>query len=151
MAILQRIMQEQRITHRLKSYWDLIKKDERYPDIHRFNVGAVEDVWPSCFRVSVSPGTPPGFTYEYMGEELAMMYGHDLTGLTVDKRMAHFPGSVLHERLDNIMLKKEPMQDSGHLINYDGKMIRYRACLLPFGNERDGITHIICGLTCRFF
>lgn len=146
-------MQEQRITRRLQTYWDRLKKeDEAYPDIHRFNHTVVEDIWPFCFRVSVGNDKPAHFTYEYMGEELSKIYGHDLTGVTVDPRVSHFPGSVLHLRLDNVVQSGGvPMQDNGHLINFDGKLIRYRACLLPFGSERDGLTHIIGGLSCRFF
>ncbi|MGE3714041.1 MAG: hypothetical protein AB7F82_05880 [Alphaproteobacteria bacterium] len=145
-------MQEQRLTVRLRSYWDMVRKDQPYPDIHRFNTSAIEDIWPFCFRVSINHTRPPTFTYEYMGEELVKLYGHDLTGLTVSPKMAHFPGSMLHQRLENLLqLGGQPMQDNGHLINFDGKLIRYRACLLPLGNERNGITHIICGLSCRYF
>jgi hypothetical protein len=144
-------MQEQRLTYRLQTYWDMLKKDKHFPDARKFDVGAVEDIWANCFRVSVNKTHPPTFTYEYMGENVSAAYGKDLQGMTVDPRMAFFPGSVLHRRLENIVHMKIPMQDNGHLINYDGKIIRYRACLLPLGTEKDGVTHIICGLSFRYF
>mgnify|MGYP002786137991 CR=1 FL=1 len=142
-------MQEQRLTFRLQNYWEQIRKENEFPDIRQFNASIVEDIWPFCFQVSIGKKTPPTFTYDYMGEKLADVYGRNLTGLTVDPRMAHFPGSILSGGLTNVIHRRIPMQDNGHLINYDGKMVRYRACLLPFGNERDGLTHIIAGLSCR--
>ena len=144
-------MHEQRLTFRLKSHWDALRKDEPLPDIHHFHTDAVEDLWPFCFKVRIDGNRPPQFTYEYMGEELKKLYGHDMTGMTVNRKMAHFPGSVLHERLDNVVSTRTAMQDQGHLINYDGKLIRYRACLLPFGNKQGELTHILCALSCRFF
>lgn len=143
-------MQEQRLTFRLKSHWDALRKDQPFPTINQFNPQAVDDLWPFCFKVKITNSRPAQFTYEYMGEELAKLYGHDMTGMTVNRRVAHFPGSVLHERLENVLTTKNAMQDQGHLINYDSKLIRYRACLLPFGKEGE-LTHIICALSCRQF
>ena len=144
-------MQEQRLTYRLQSYWDMLRKDKQFPDPHKFDISAVEDIWPSCFRVSVGKQHPTTFTYEYVGEEVSAAYGKDLTGMTVDPRVSFFPGSVLHRRLENIVHTPKPMQDNGHLINYDGKIVRYRACLLPMGTEKDGLTHILCGVSFRYF
>jgi hypothetical protein len=145
-------MQEKRITHRLFKYWESVRKAQDLPDILRFNTGAIEDVWPYCFKLVVSRhGNSPSFSYEYMGKPVAELYGRDLTGLVVDQSTKQFPGNVIHHKFDEVLNAKVPLNDDGHLVNEKGELIKYRACILPFGSEKKGVTHIVVGLSCRFF
>ncbi len=144
-------MDEKRITQRLLNYWKTTAKGTKYPDIKRLNTAVIEDIWPFCFRVAIIPGTMPTYRYEYMGQEIIELYGRDLTNQVVDSRMAAFPGAVLHEKLDNVVATGEPLSDDNHMVGLTGKLIKYRACMLPFGNEQSGVTHIVTGLSCRFF
>ncbi len=143
--------EEKRITLRLMGYWDSLHKDNLLPDIKKFNPHSIEEIWPYCFRVSLQPGKAKAYKYDYMGPPLARLYGQDMTNLTVDTRMSNFPGSVLHGRLDEVTETKSPAKDENHMLTAEGKMVKYRACLIPFGNEKKGVTHIVAGLTCRFF
>lgn len=144
-------MQEHRLTLRLMRYWELIRKGRTYPEIIQFNAAAVEEIWPYCFRVSVQSQAVPHYAYEYMGEVIAGLYGRDLTGMVVNRHMKQFPGAVLHGKLDHVVASNEPLLDEGHFVTEQGKLIKYRACLLPFGNEKKGLTHIVVGLSCRVF
>jgi hypothetical protein len=143
--------EEKRITVRLMTYWGSLNKSEGLPDIKKFNPHNIEEVWPYCFRVSIQPGKARTYKYDYMGTPLAKLYGQDLTNMTVDSRMSSFPGAMLHTRLDEVAISKIPIQDENHLLTAEGRLIKYRACLLPFGDGKHGVTHIIAGLTCRFF
>lgn len=144
-------MEEHRLTRRLTSYWNLIKKDRGFPDIIQLNTAAIEDVWPYCFQVGVDPSTGTAFKYEYMGEPIAKLYGDDLTGRTIEKNARDFPGAVIHNKLPEVAQSQKPMNDEGHFVSVTGKLIKYRACILPFGTEAEGITHIVVGLSCRVF
>lgn len=145
-------MQEQRLTRRVLKYWEMVRKDAPIPEIRRLNTAAIEDVWPSCLQVNVNNrGKIPVYTYEYMGAPIAAIYGRDLTGMVVDQTTKQFPGKVLHNRFNDILDKKVPMHDDGHFLSEHGKLIKYRACLLPFGTAQKGVTHIVVGLTCRYF
>lgn len=144
-------MIEQRLNRRLMKYWNLVRKARPLPEIQQFNPAAIEDVWPFCFRVSVDRRHRLSFKYEYMGEPIAKIYGQDLTDMTVDCRMKHFPGAVIHQKLADVVEKGAPLIDEGHFMAQQGYLIKYRACILPFGNTKKGMTHIVVGLSCRYF
>jgi hypothetical protein len=144
-------MEEHRLTRRLLSYWNLIRKDKEFPDIVHLNTAAIEDVWPYCFQVGVDPRKHTGYKYEYMGEPIAKLYGDDLTGRTIEKNAKDFPGAVIHNKLPEVAHSHAPLHDEGHFIAKNGNLIKYRACILPFGYPKEGVTHIVVGLSCRVF
>ena len=145
-------MQEQRLTRRVLKFWNMVRKHHDMPEIMRFNPAALEDIWPHCFRIVVEArGKNTVYKYEYMGEAITGIYGRDLTDMVVDQHAKNFPGSVLHPRFNEILHEKRPLHDDGHFINEGGKLIKYRACILPFGDGKKGVTHIVVGLTCRYF
>lgn len=145
-------MQEKRLSARLLSYWDRVRKDDDVPDFRKFNTGAVEDIWSHCFHVSVaSQAKKPVYKYEYMGPAIAEAYGRNLTGVIVDQATRQFPGKVIHKRFNEIVRSATPLHDEGHFINDNGSIVKYRACILPFGTPKRGITDIVVGLSCRSF
>lgn len=143
--------QEQRLTFRLKAYWDKAKKANAMPDIRHFNSAVIEDLWPNCFQVSLMPGTQISYKYDYMGRPLIDLYGKDLTGMMLDEHSPEFPGMIIHKKLLGVVQSGVPLQDEGNFLTRQSKMIKYRACLLPFGTAADGVTHIIVGLSYRAF
>lgn len=144
-------MREQRVTLRLLQYWELIRKGRDIPEIHVLNPTAIEDIWPYCFRVKVEGAAPNlSYKYEYLGEPIAKLYGRDLTSQTVDQNMTQFPGGVIHKQLGGVITNPSPQHHDGHFVSDGNKLIKYRACLLPFGNK-EKVTHIVTGLSCRFF
>ena len=110
----------------------------------------MEDLWPYCFRVSVEDAEEPNFTYEYMGDELKKLYGSDMTGLTITHNMRGFIGAVIHKKIQEVTQSLAPAQDEGFFVNGKGQLIKYRSCVLPFGNQQK-LTHIIVGLSYRQF
>lgn len=145
-------MQEQRLTLRLKSYWDLIRKENDNPDILHFNTGVVEDLWPNCLKVSVSgQGKYKIFQYDYMGEQLIKLYGKDLTGQMVDRGSSEFIGMVISSKLDTVAANRSLLLDDGHFFTRNSKMVKYRSVLLPFSNKKEVVTHVIVGVSYRVF
>lgn len=144
-------MDEHRLTRRLLNYWEMVRKDRTCPEIYNFNTAAVEDVWPYCFQVSVDSRKGIRYRYEYMGKPIVDLYGLDLTGEAVDHGTKDFPGAVIHKKLAEVLEKQTPLSDEGHFPSKKGKLIKYRACLLPFGNPENGVTHVVVGLSCRSF
>ena len=144
-------MDEKRLTMRLTSYWERLRKNKEIPLFSAANGHTVSDVWPYCFIVSVIKKKDAQYKYEYMGEPIQKLYGRDLTGLIVDQKMTQFPGGVIHKRLGDVISQRGYVRDEGHLLNDRGQLIKYRACMLPFGNRKQEVTHILVGLSCRFY
>jgi hypothetical protein len=141
-------MREQRLTLRLQRYWDRLRRTSNIPEIQRFNAEAIDDIWPHCFKISIAG---KHYQYDYMGEPITKLYGRDLTGEMADLRMKQFPASVVHGHLQDVLATHQPAYGDGHLVNNDGRLIKYRSCFLPFGNMKRGVTHIVVGLSYRVF
>ncbi|MEQ1790360.1 MAG: PAS domain-containing protein [Rickettsiales bacterium] len=147
-------MLDKRLTVRLEKYWQHIKKDEEIPDFRRNNPAMIEDMWEQCFVLSVIPPMGKAYKYEYLGVKIRKMYGGDLTGMSVDLKSKQFPNSAIVPRLQTIsslLDMKTPQECSGEMPTIDGKFIKYRTILLPFGNEKSGITHVVAGVSYREF
>jgi hypothetical protein len=140
------------LTARLIEHWHCVRKDKPLPEMARFNPGPVDDLWPQCFLVSIEGrGKRPLFKYEYMGEAIVQLYGRDLTGCYADERVAQFPGAIVCRGLGPAATHRQPLEEDGFFINEQGRLVKYRACFLPFGNETKGVTRIVVGLSGRVF
>lgn len=147
-----RSMQEKRLTHRLHHYWHHACGDAPYPDIKQFNPAAIEDVWPFCFIVNIF-AKKPRLLYQYnaMGEEICGLYGADVVGELVKENPAEFPGRALYKMFHQVVEECEHLHTGGNFLTRENRMAKYRACLLPLGNKKKGVTHILVGLSYRVF
>ncbi len=147
-------MNDNRLTVRLMDYWKRLKKDDVIPDFKKNNPAMIEDLWEQCFVLSVVPPNCSGYKYEYIGKEIKKIYLKDLLGMTFDLKNGQFPNSVIVPKLQvmNTLIDiKTPQEDSGQMPIAGGKIIKYRTIMLPFGNEKSGITHVVVGVSCREF
>ncbi len=146
-------MHQKRLTDRLTSYWDLLRKDQPIPEFSKFNNASIADVWDHCMLFSVNPVSEgkASYTFYRMGDKVKALYGGDLSGSTLNPKQSMFKGAAVIKRIDQILEKPEPMSDQGQFINDNSKVIKYRSCLLPFGGNDGNVTHIIVGLSWREF
>lgn len=145
-------MHDQRLTTRLQNYWNLIRRGKDMPEIAQLNPQNIDDLWQRCVKLEVirEQGNTH-FKYQFMGERLIQLFGRDLTHSTLDTRVRHYPHSIMGDRLSAVLRTKEFAADEGKFVNANGKMVKYRACLLPFGTDERGVTHIIVGFSDREF
>jgi hypothetical protein len=146
-------MHDQRLVNRLQNYWELIRRGKVMPEINQFNTGPIDDLWSQCMKFEVTPAQGGGhiYTYRFLGEKLIPVFGRDLTGTMVNKSSQHYPFQVIIQQLEKILNQKTLIVDENQFINPKGKVVKYRACFMPFGNENRGVTHIIVGLSDKHF
>ncbi len=145
-------MQDQRLVNRLQNYWDLIRRSQNIPDIGQLNVSAIDDLWQQCMKVEIIPAQGGvNFAYRFVGESLIKMLGQDITNRVVDRRAKQYPYSVIVKKLDETIEVKKIIVDENQIVNEQGRIVKYRACFMPFGNETKGITHIVIGFSDRTF
>lgn len=142
---------EQRLTKRLISYWQVLQRDRNMPQIEQFNGSAVEDIWQQCVMFSVDARRRIYLKLEYMGSHIIHVYGHDVCGRMVDSKSIFFPGKAMYEHMKAIVLEPKCESMAGSFLNEKGDMVKYRACILPFGSQTRGVTHIIVGLAFQAF
>lgn len=149
-------MQEKRLTLRLTSFWDRIRKDDPMPSYTKLNPAMLEDVWQNCVVLKVMPsaaGKQKSFTYVHFGSEIKGATAKDLLGETLTTNMKFFPGAKIIRRIDEVVSGEAPtpLYDEGEFVNDRGAIVKYRACLLAFGAPNTGITHVLIGVSWRAF
>jgi len=147
-------MLEQRLVVRLLGYWERVKKEDSMPDFRRNNPAMIEDLWGQCFILSVVSKSDNAYKYEHLGDQLYALCTSDIKGKTFNAKNKGAGNSLVTPKMENInaiMEQKTPQEDSGQMPSKNGKLLKYRTILLPFGNESAGITHILGGVSYREF
>ncbi len=146
-------MLDNRLTDRLSTYWNSIRKDEPMPNFSQFNASAISDVWQKCILFSVQPtaaDSPPNLKFQVIGDKLSNVYGQGAIGKTFNPSHRGFPAAAVIKKVRVLLANPAPLVDMGQFVSEQGKIIKYRSCLLPFG--RQGIvTHVVAGLSWREF
>lgn len=145
-------MQDQRLAVRLQKYWDLIRGDAIIPEIIKINPSAIDDLWQQCMRLNIIKSqSTPAYRYIHVGDQLVRMFGRDPTGTILDVRMNQYPYNIIAKQLDKVSIKPEYTLNEGQFINERSKVVKFRACWLPFGTADGEVTDIIVGFSAREF
>ncbi len=146
-------MHEKRLIGRLTKYWDDLRKDDPMPDIVRFSIEALPDIQARLLVLKlISASGAISYRYEYVGQDVVKSYGRDITGEMVNVNMHDFPGAKIMKRIGELSENPRIISDEGQFFaKGNNSVIRYRACLLPFGNDKNSVTHIVAGLSWREF
>lgn len=136
---------EKRLTRRLINYWESLRTGDNMPEMAAFDIGAIAEIWAKCVKIKVGEG---GYQFEYMGRDISAAYGRDLTGQSTDTANKGFPGFFICRNLDKTLGERNFIEDTGYfLAGVSTKVVKYRACSLPFTNAEKEPTHIIVGLS----
>ncbi len=144
---------EQRLTTRLIAYWERIKQEgSPVPNIESFNPQMIDDLWSRCFQVSVTQSDQKNhYTYDYVGSSITEIFGTNLVGNRVTSKMHFMPARKMIEQMDSAMIAPETKLLDGQFVDENNKLIKYRSCLLPFGHDKQSITHFIIGISWNSF
>lgn len=147
-------MSEQRLTTRLNAYWEMLRKDAPLPNFAQFNQGVVGDLWPNCLVFASQP-TAAGkvaFRVQNMGHNLSAIFGNDLVGRDASRpSLRALGGGKIASSIEEAALKRLCVEMEGNFVNDKNKIVKYRACLLPFASSQEEISHIIAGISWREF
>lgn len=144
---------EHRLTERLIHYWKTISREATVPDFAQFNISAVDDIWQQCILFTVQPwveGKPHSLSFTKVGEKVRTLYSTDMVGQTFNTSQRHFQGAAIVRKMEDVFTTPSTLIDVGQYINDNGKVVKYRSCLLPFGRD-NRITHVVVALTWRTY
>ena len=148
-------MLEKRLTARLLSYWDILRKEQVMPEFAALNFSKIDDIRPYCMVLTLEPGVDADnrdYQVKEMGTKLVTLYGENLTGKNIHKNNSQTKASALLRHAGKIITAPAPLEDDGKFINPQNKVVRYRSCLIPFGNpSTQEVTHVLAGRTWREF
>ncbi len=129
---------------RLQEYWEKIKDNRHYPSENEINPDDLEDIWASCFLVSIDDVTRRlGYRYSYLGEDLIEAYGDDISNPDIAMKLVSTSNSGMIEKFDEVIRTEVPVIDESEFVNLKHLKVRYRTCLLPLGTKSGAVSHII--------
>ena len=145
-------MTENRLTSRLQSYWDLMRKDASLPNYSQFSKSTINDMWENCAVFTVLPATTgetSSLSLLDVGDHLKSIFGNDMLGRPF-RAQKRGDGTRIMHRVDEVIRSKTVLLDEGQYVN-NNKIVKYRSCLLPFANNDERVTHVLVGLNWREF
>jgi hypothetical protein len=146
-------MNEKRLSNRVITYWEKLKGDkDQLPEMARFRSSMLEEVWDRCLKVRVDfKDGRPKFEFEHVGDDVTKAMGKKLKD-QVSLGVTNVPGGRILNRVSLLLPNiKGPMMDQGELMNEKEQMVKYRSCILPFGNKNGELTHVIVALSWRIY
>ncbi len=172
-------MTDKRLTLRLTEYWNSLRGDALLPEWERFDNSEFADIWQQCcdWRVDTGEGNTVVFTYDHVGESVKEKVSKDLTGkkFTTSSRILPgapvtknivgailaeqlftndfkgFPAASIVKRIDRVLNNLVPVMDEGRFENDAHKTVRYRSCMLPFGDASGKVQRLVLGLSWKAF
>lgn len=150
-------MQDKRITNRLIEQWSRLSQEGALPEYTRLNVSTIDDLWQNCMvlvpmpRAAASTRTQTTLKMHHLGKKVSEVIGNASVGNYIMTRTRQFAGDRILQRIDELIDNRNPIEETGQFVNDKNKVVKYRSCLLPFGNMQDGVTHVLVGLSWREF
>ncbi|MEQ1790516.1 MAG: PAS domain-containing protein [Rickettsiales bacterium] len=133
---------ERRITLRLISYWEKMRKQNAMPAEADIDPDDLQDLWGYCFLIHVKDLDKPDYNYIYLGQEIQHAYQGELAGCDAGAIASPNAGK-LADSYTKVIETCLPLLDEGEFVNLHNDVVKYRQCLLPLG--KDGKVDAIFG------
>ncbi len=117
---------ERRITLRLLAYWERLRGARPMPLEQEIDPDHLQDVWESCFLMHINDISQKDHQYLYLGELLREWLGHPDASQNI---------AILKEGYPKVAATGRPLVEEGEFLNAQGKLVKFRQCLLPLGAE----------------
>ena len=138
----------QRITDRILDYWNTLRGEAPYASEDAIDWYALGDVREDAFLLRIIANDD--FTFSYLGKNVQDAYGEDMTGEQASS-FASPSGSALKEYVAELIKTGAPVTDEGEFVNKNGKVVRYRQCLVPLTSDGDVIEAVLGGMRFRLY
>ena len=138
---------ERRINLLLLKYWERLRAGRAFPSENEIDPDAPElaEIWENCFVLQLRDLlNVKDYNYTYLGEEIIRAYAdgselHEENGHIISPN-----ASQLSSHFEEVVFTRRPVVNDGEFKAISGRIVRYRQCLLPIGDE-DGRVHAILG------
>lgn len=142
--------QSRRITLRLLSYWEKLRRGRQMPAESDLNPDHIEDLWGHCFLIHTKElGDNVDYHYTHFGSEIKKAYQGDLSDTQVEDLISPNAKHIIG-CFQKIIATHKPLVDEGEFRNLKGDVVKYRQCMLPMG-DGDQVHAIFGGMRYKIF
>jgi hypothetical protein len=145
--------QQNRINEKLLAYWESVRGARPMPEERDVDPDALKDIWDSCFLVkSIPHGTGSrGYRYDYLGTALIEAFGDDVTNREISAKLVDPISPPLVKSFTQVIETGKPVEEESEFTNSQNLVIRFRSCMMPLGNAKDGVLYILGGMKWKSF
>lgn len=138
----------------LREYWNNLRGKKPYPVESDINPEDIENIWDSCFLISIDPVTRRnGYRYSYLGRKLIEAYGDDIHNPEIITNLISTSGREnlrLVGNFDEVLRTQKPVVDEASFVNLKRVNVKYRVSLFPMG-DKGLVTHILGCMCWRMY
>lgn len=137
---------EERVTQRLRDYWNTLRGEQQFPSRANFRMEAVTGLGPNAFALDLAKGADDPI-FRFVGETLADECGQDLT---LKPLWAVPPDTLLAEvarRYIDVVDRKAPVEFAEEHVGTDGSTALFRGAMLPFSEDGQTLDFIVGAIT----
>lgn len=135
---------EHRAHYKLHQYWISLRGARPFPSESQIDPDAIEDIWPSCFLISIDAVTDRlGYKYSYLGHALIEAYGGDNSDPDIAMQLLATADMPMVKMFESVRNNFAPAVDESEFVNLKNLKVKYRTSLLPLGYNDDEVSHIL--------
>lgn len=139
---------ERRLSIRMVSYWDRLRKENPLPPYEKLRRESLSDIWGSSIIFTVSKRDKHlYYQYLHVGEDIRQLIGSGMVGQEVMQNPNFLPLKPLVVVMDDVIRNPRALEHNGQFVDMHGHMTKYRSCILPFGRDEQHVSHCMVGLT----
>jgi len=137
---------EERITQRLRDYWNTLRGGQQFPSRANFRMEAVTGLGPHAFALDLAHGADDP-VFRFIGKALADDCGKDFTLKPLSAVPPHTLLAAVARRYTDVVDRKTPVEFAEEHVGADGSTALFRGTMLPFSEDGQTLDFIVGAIT----
>ena len=137
---------EERVTQRLRDYWNQLRGWQQFPRWRWFRMEAVTGLGPHAFALDLAAGIDDP-VFRFVGKALTDDCGQDFTLKPLSAVPHHTLLAEVLRRYTEVLDKKAPVEFAEQHVDADGSTALFRGAMLPFSEDGQTLDFIVGVIT----
>lgn len=137
---------EERVTQRLRDYWNTLRGEQQFPSRANFRMEAVTGLGPNAFALDLAQGGDDP-VFRFIGKTLTDDCGKDFTLKPLSEVPPHTLLAEVARRYTDVVDRKTPVEFAEEHVGADGSTALFRGAMLPFSEDGKTLDFIVGAIT----
>jgi hypothetical protein len=137
---------EERVTQRLRDYWNTLRGEQQFPSRANFRMEAVTGLGPNAFALDLAAGNDDP-VFRFVGKALTDDCGKDFTLKPLSAVPSHTLLAEVARRYTDVVDRKTPVEFAEEHVGADGSTALFRGAMLPFSEDGQTLDFIVGAIT----
>ena len=137
---------EERVTQRLRDYWNTLRGGQQFPSRVNFRMEAVTGLGPHAFALDLAQDADDP-VFRFVGKALTDDCGKDFTLKPLSAVPPHTLLAEVARRYTDVVDRKTPVEFAEEHVGADGSTALFRGAMLPFSEDGQTLDFIVGAIT----